>query len=77
MSTDQLIRITVCARRNPELSEEEFNNHWANKHGPLITSWLRQHNCVRYIQVHYHLFLHIIVPVLFYCRSILRLAANA
>jgi hypothetical protein len=52
MSSDQLIRITVCAKRNPNLSEEEFNNHWANKHGPLITQWLRTHGCVKYVQVH-------------------------
>ncbi|KAF2822948.1 hypothetical protein CC86DRAFT_409722 [Ophiobolus disseminans] len=52
MSNDQLIRITVCARRNPKLSEDEFNDHWANKHGPLITSWLQKHNCVKYVQYH-------------------------
>jgi len=51
MSNEQLIRITVCAKRNPKLSEDEFNDHWANKHGPLITSWLQRHNCVKYVQV--------------------------
>ncbi|KAF2030956.1 hypothetical protein EK21DRAFT_64200 [Setomelanomma holmii] len=52
MSTDQLIRVTVCAKRNPKLTEDEFNDHWANRHGPLITSWLQKHNCVRYVQYH-------------------------
>jgi hypothetical protein len=51
MSPPQLIRITVCARRNSKLSEAEFNAHWANKHAPLITSWLQRHNCVKYVQV--------------------------
>lgn len=51
MSTVNLIRVTVCARRNPKLTEDEFNDHWANKHGPLITSWLQKHNCVKYVQV--------------------------
>lgn len=51
---DQQIRVTVCARRNPKLSEDEFNEHWANKHGPLIRSWLQKHNCIKYIQVRSH-----------------------
>jgi uncharacterized protein (TIGR02118 family) len=36
MSTEELVRVTVLANRNPKLSETEFNDHWANKHGPLI-----------------------------------------
>jgi hypothetical protein len=51
MSEAQLIRVTVCARRNPKLTEDEFNDHWANKHGPLISAWLQTHGCVKYIQV--------------------------
>lgn len=56
MSESQLIRVTVCARRNPKLSEEEFEDHWKNKHGPLIISWLKTYGCVKYVQVHHHLF---------------------
>jgi hypothetical protein len=51
MPGEQLIRVTVCAKRNPKLSEDEFSEHWTHKHGPLITSWLQRHNCVKYIQV--------------------------
>jgi hypothetical protein len=51
MSTNQLIRVTVCAKRNAKLTEDEFNNHWANKHAPLITDWLQRHGCVKYVQV--------------------------
>ena len=51
MSTEELIRITVFANRNAKLSEDEFNDHWANKHGPLITSWLQRHGIVKYVQV--------------------------
>jgi hypothetical protein len=43
MPGEQLIRVTVCAKRNPKLSENEFNEHWS--------SWLQRHNCVKYIQV--------------------------
>jgi hypothetical protein len=51
MSTEELIRITVFANRNAKLSEDEFNDHWANEHGPLITSWLQRHGIVKYVQV--------------------------
>ncbi|KAH3967504.1 hypothetical protein HBI56_034270 [Parastagonospora nodorum] len=50
MPERQLIRVTVCARRNPKLSEDEFEDHWKNKHGPLITSWLKTYGCVKYVQ---------------------------
>ncbi|KAF2134935.1 hypothetical protein P153DRAFT_278435 [Dothidotthia symphoricarpi CBS 119687] len=52
MSSEQLIRVTVLANRNPKLSESEFNHHWAHKHGPLITSWLQRHGVVKYVQYH-------------------------
>jgi hypothetical protein len=51
MSTEELIRVTVFANRNNKLSESEFNDHWANKHGPLVTSWLQRHGIVKYVQV--------------------------
>ncbi|KAH7409806.1 hypothetical protein DE146DRAFT_674671 [Phaeosphaeria sp. MPI-PUGE-AT-0046c] len=50
MSADQLVRVTVCAKRNPKLTEDEFNEHWANKHGPLISGWLKTYGCVKYVQ---------------------------
>jgi hypothetical protein len=51
MSNEQLVPITVCAKRNPKLSKDDFDDHWANKHGPLVTFWLQHHNCVKYVQV--------------------------
>ncbi|KAF1915871.1 hypothetical protein BDU57DRAFT_495919 [Ampelomyces quisqualis] len=45
MSENQLVRVTVCARRNPKLTVDEFNDHWLNKHGPLISAWLQTHGC--------------------------------
>lgn len=56
MSTENLIRITVLAKRNPKLSESEFHTHWAEKHGPLVTSWLQRHGVVKYTQVKGQLF---------------------
>lgn len=48
---NQLIIVTVCAKRNPILSEVEFYKYWILKHGPLLTQWLQIHNCVEYVQV--------------------------
>jgi hypothetical protein len=30
MSNEQLVPITVCAKRNPKLSKDDFDDHWAN-----------------------------------------------
>jgi len=46
-----LIRITVFAQHNPKLSESQFNEHWATKHGPLVAEWLKRNGIVKYIQV--------------------------
>jgi hypothetical protein len=51
MSAKNLIRITVFANRNPKISEEEFHKHWAEKHAPLVSSWLQRHGVVKYTQV--------------------------
>ncbi|KAF1357566.1 hypothetical protein EJ07DRAFT_167486 [Lizonia empirigonia] len=52
MSTENLIRITVLANRNPNISEAEFHKHWTEKHAPLVSSWLQRHGIVKYIQYH-------------------------
>lgn len=48
----QLIRITVFAQHNPKLSESQFNEHWATKHGPLVAEWLQRNGIVKYVQYH-------------------------
>lgn len=53
MSTENLIRITVLANRNPNISEEEYHKHWTEKHAPLVSSWLQRHGVVKYTQVLY------------------------
>jgi hypothetical protein len=58
MSSEELIRITVFANRNPKLFEYEFSGHWASKHGPVITLWLQRHGIVKYVQVSFPLFEH-------------------
>ncbi|KAF2462820.1 NAD(P)-binding protein [Lindgomyces ingoldianus] len=41
MSTESLIRVTVCVNRKPGTTEDEFSKYWAYKHGPLATEWLQ------------------------------------
>jgi hypothetical protein len=55
MSTEDLFRITVFANRNPKLSEDEFHEHWVEKHAPLVSSWLQRHGIMKYTQVRHRL----------------------
>ncbi|KAG9231276.1 EthD domain-containing protein [Amylocarpus encephaloides] len=52
MNTEPLIRITVCVNRKPGTTEEEFNQYWANQHGPLASEWLLRCGILRYVQYH-------------------------
>jgi hypothetical protein len=64
MSTENLIRVTVLAKRNPDLSEAEFHAHWANKHGPLITSWLQKYGVIKYTQVPIYVSIEFFIPLI-------------
>lgn len=33
-----MIALIVAARRRPDLTREEFEDHWLNRHGPLVLS---------------------------------------
>jgi hypothetical protein len=57
MSTENLIRVTVLAKRNPDLSE-------ANKHGPLITSWLQKYGVIKYTQVPIYVSIEFFIPLI-------------
>ena len=51
MSTERLIRISIHFRRKKGMSEQEFHDHYANIHGPLVTSWALRRGIVKYVQV--------------------------
>lgn len=51
MNTEPLIRITVCVNRKKGTTEKEFNDYWANHHGPLAIPWLKRCGILRYVQV--------------------------
>ncbi|KAF3919130.1 hypothetical protein ABW21_db0207392 [Orbilia brochopaga] len=52
MSTEGLIRVSVCFKKNPKLTEEQFHTYWANNHGPLCHDWMHKFGLVRYVQMH-------------------------
>jgi len=46
------MRVIYCLRRLPELTPEEFRQHWLEVHAPLVRAYQRDLRIVRYIQVH-------------------------
>ncbi|EPE29254.1 Dimeric alpha+beta barrel [Glarea lozoyensis ATCC 20868] len=49
-SPERLFRVTVFFKRKPGMTEEEFNHHWENVHGPLVADWAVKHGIVQYTQ---------------------------
>ena len=47
-----MIRIVFLLRRKPQLSLDEFQRYWRDEHGPLVTSFSKKLNMLRYVQVH-------------------------
>lgn len=47
-----MIKFVYCLRRLPNLSLEEFQKYWFDKHGPLVRSKKEVLRIRRYVQVH-------------------------
>ena len=47
-----MIRLVFALRRRPELSLEEFQDYWLNKHAPLVASFTDDLKIMRYVQTH-------------------------
>lgn len=47
-----MVKLVYCLRRLPELSREEFQKYWFEKHGPLVRSKKDILRIRRYVQVH-------------------------
>ncbi|PNP56222.1 hypothetical protein THARTR1_03747 [Trichoderma harzianum] len=39
-------------RRRPDLTEEQFYNHWRNIHAPKIAYWAKKNGIIGYTQIH-------------------------
>lgn len=47
-----MIKFVMCLHRHPDLSREEFQSYWRDKHAPLFNSFVSTHNAKRYMQDH-------------------------
>lgn len=51
MSEKRIYRITTFFRRRPDISEEQFYDHWGRIHGPLCVPWALHYGILEYTQV--------------------------
>ena len=49
---NMMVKLVYCLRRLPNLSREEFQRYWREKHGPLVQKQKDTLNIRRYVQVH-------------------------
>lgn len=47
-----VIKLTFCLHRLPNLSREDFQTYWRDKHAPLVASHSDTLNIKRYVQTH-------------------------
>jgi uncharacterized protein (TIGR02118 family) len=47
-----MIKLVFCLRRRPEMTREEFQEYWYQKHAPLVKSHAETLGIRRYVQVH-------------------------
>jgi uncharacterized protein (TIGR02118 family) len=47
-----MIKLIMCVYRRPELSRDEFQDYWLNKHGPLLQKFATSYKVCRYVQSH-------------------------
>ena len=51
-----ITKLVFCVRKRPELSDEEFQTYWHERHGPLVRSFFetgRFPGMLRYVQSHW------------------------
>jgi uncharacterized protein (TIGR02118 family) len=47
-----MIKLVFCLRRRAELSRQEFQTYWRERHAPLVRQHAETIGCKRYVQVH-------------------------
>lgn len=47
-----MVKLVFCLRRRPEMSREEFQRYWYEKHAPLVRSHAETLRIRRYVQTH-------------------------
>jgi hypothetical protein len=48
---EKVYKLTIAAKRNPNLRETEFHDYWSNVHGPKAEAWMAKWGVLSYIQV--------------------------
>ncbi|KIM93314.1 hypothetical protein OIDMADRAFT_61654 [Oidiodendron maius Zn] len=49
---ERLLKFPVMQHRNPDITEDEFNRHWTQKHAVVAAAWLQRNNIIGYTQYH-------------------------
>lgn len=49
---DGMIKLTFCLHRLPQLTRDEFQRYWHEKHAPLVARHCAALRIVRYVQMH-------------------------
>lgn len=47
-----MIKLVYCLRRRPEMTREEFQAYWRDRHGPFVAGLAAKFNILRYVQSH-------------------------
>ena len=45
-----MIKFVMCLRRHPEMTREQFQDYWVNKHGPFFQHHAGDMRAKRYVQ---------------------------
>lgn len=48
----ELVKLTFCLRKHPDLTHKEFYDYWLNRHGPLVRSFKDVLGAWKYTQLH-------------------------
>ena len=48
----RMVKLVYCLRKKEEVSQEEFHRYWREEHGPLVTSFTKNIDAVKYVQSH-------------------------
>ncbi|KAI1268324.1 EthD domain-containing protein [Xylariaceae sp. FL1019] len=62
-SPDKTLMSVAFIKRKPELTVEQFYDHWANVHGPLVKPWAQRFGLIGYTQVHLKPELNTVAPI--------------
>ena len=47
-----MIKFIMCCCRHPDLSREQFQDYWLNRHAPLFQKFAETYRTRRYVQCH-------------------------